>query len=240
MTTEPSQQASATARWMQSAAFPRILPFALFMGFVAVSSMLPAPAPVPAGEFDARWVYAARAVVVGAVCLVLWSRFSELRAGPSLRPGDVLLGVGAGVLVLAIWVHLDEGWVTFQLSGGFDPRMHGSEAIDWPLTALRLLGLAVVVPVIEELFWRSFLMRWLEKQDFLAVAPERVGTRALLISSVLFALEHSQWLAGLIAGVVYGWLYMRTGRLWVPVIAHAVTNAGLGAYILLTRDWRFW
>jgi len=226
--------------WMQSDAFPRILPFALFMVFVAAGSLFPEPVPVAPGEADARWIYAARALVAGAAALILWSKFEELRWSPGLRVSEWALAVGSGLAVLVIWVLLDEGWVTFELSGGFDPRRYGSEEIDWPVTVMRLLGLAVVVPVVEELFWRSFLMRWIEEQDFLRVAPARVGVRALLISSVLFALEHSQWLAGFIAGLVYGWIYLRTGKLWVPIVAHAVTNGMLGVYILATGDWRFW
>lgn len=238
--TPSERMASGSGSWLHSDAFPRILPFALFMVFVAVSSVLPPPVPVAPGEPDSRWVYGARAIVAGAAVLLLWSRFVELRFGPPLRLGDWALATASGIAVLVIWVWLDEGWVTFTLTAGFDPRVFGSEEIHWPITALRLLGLAVVVPVIEELFWRSFLMRWLEKQNFLVVDPASVGLRALLISSALFALEHSQWLAGFIAGIVYGWLYMRTGKLWVPVIAHAVTNGMLGVYILHTQDFRFW
>jgi uncharacterized protein len=226
--------------WFHSPAFPRILPFALFIVFVAVGSMQPPPEPVPAGQFDPRWIYAARAIAVGAVLVWLWARFDELRGAQALSALDWFWAIASGVIVLAIWVMLDKGWVTFELGKGFDPRRHGSEDIDWPITAFRLLGLAVVVPLVEELFWRSFLMRWLDQQNFLSVAPAAVGVRALAITSVLFALEHSQWLAGLIAGLIYGWIYMRTGKLWVPVIAHAVTNGLLGVYILVVRDWRFW
>jgi CAAX prenyl protease-like protein len=93
---------------------------------------------------------------------------------------------------------------------------------------------------MEELFWRSFLLRWLERHDFLQVAPRSVGPRPLVITTALFALEHSQWLAGGIAGVVYSALYMRSGNLWVPIAAHAVTNAALGIWILHTENWHFW
>jgi len=241
MATEHEPASASTIQgWLRSDAFPRVLPFALFMAFVAIGSILTPPVPAAPGEFDSRWIYAARAVVVGVAFLVFWPKFTELRSGPPLRIGDWLLAMSSGIAVLVLWVLLDEGWVTFELTGGFDPRQHGSAAIDWPVTIMRLFGLALVVPVIEELFWRSFLMRWLQKPAFLNVDPASVGARALLISSVIFALEHSQWLAGLIAGLVYGGIYMRTGRLWVPVIAHTVTNGGLGIYILVTQDWRFW
>lgn len=226
--------------YLQSPAFARILPFALFIGFVAAGSLLPAPEPSPPGQFDARWIYAARAIVAGAALLWLWRRYDELRGGASMGITDWCLAVLAGVGVLVIWLWLSEGWVTFELGKGFDPRRYGTEEFDWTQVFFRLLGLAIVVPVIEELFWRSFLMRWIERPSFLEVEPRTVGWRALLISSVLFALEHSQWLAGFLAGLVYGWLYMRTGKLWVPIVAHAVTNGLLGVWILVMRDWRFW
>ncbi len=70
--------------------------------------------------------------------------------------------------------------------------------------------------------------------------PRDVGARAFVITAALFALEHSQWFAGLLAGLAYGWLYMRTGKLWPAVIAHAITNGLLGAWILQTGDWRYW
>jgi CAAX prenyl protease-like protein len=226
--------------WLASDAFPRTLPFALFIAFVAIGAWLPPPLPVAPGEFDSRWIYALRALVSGAALIWMWPRFGELREAPALTVRDWILAVASGLAVLAIWVRLDEGWVTFELQAGFDPRRYGAESFDWPLTAFRLLGLALVVPVAEELFWRSYILRWLERPSFLTVAPGSVGARALVITSVLFALEHSQWLAGFIAGLVYGWVYLRSGKLWVPIIAHAITNGALGGYILVVRDWRFW
>lgn len=235
----PLDDAASLPAWMRSAAFPRIVPFAAFMLFVIAGHWLAPPLPAPPGEWDTRWLYAARALVVGLLLALLWPRFIELRSF-SLRATDWAYALVAGAGVFLVWIVLDEGWVAFSADGGFDPRRYGSETINWPLAFFRLLGLAVVVPLAEELFWRSFLMRWLERQDFLAVAPARVGARALIVTSVLFALEHTQWLAGLMAGAVYGWIYMRTGKLWVPLLAHALTNALLGGYILMTRDWRFW
>jgi CAAX prenyl protease-like protein len=125
-------------------------------------------------------------------------------------------------------------------SAGFDPRSQDSGEIDWALALLRLAGLALVVPIMEELFWRSFLLRWIDNPDFLEASPSQVSLRAQVITAALFALEHQQWLAGFIAGLVYGWLYRCSGKLWVPVLAHAVTNGVLGIYILYSGEWRFW
>jgi len=68
----------------------------------------------------------------------------------------------------------------------------------------------------------------------------RNGVRALLISSIVFGIEHGLWLAGIIAGLAYGWLYIRSGNLWLPIFAHAVTNLLLGAWVLATGQWHFW
>ena len=82
---------------------------------------------------------------------------------------------------------------------------------------------------MEELFWRSFLMRWIQQPRL-----RRPSTRsasacgACVLSTFLFMLAHTLWLAAIIAGLAYAWLYMRTGKLWVAVIAHAVTNGALG------------
>jgi hypothetical protein len=93
---------------------------------------------------------------------------------------------------------------------------------------------------MEELFWRSFIMRWLDHADFQTLAPARITVKALLISSVVFAVEHTFWLAGLAAGLIFGALYIRTQNLWVSVIAHAVTNCVLGFWVLKTGHWQYW
>jgi uncharacterized protein len=96
------------------------------------------------------------------------------------------------------------------------------------------------VPVIDELFWRSFLMRWLQGAPFESVVPQQVGPKAVLLSTFVFMLAHPLWLAAIIAGLAFAWLYVRTGKLWVPVIAHAVMNALLGIWVLRTQQWALW
>ena len=144
-----------------------------------------------------------------------------------------------GVTVFALWIHLDFAPLAFGGAGGFDPRtQYGS--IDWALAATRLLGAIVIVPVMEELFWRSFVLRWTANPDFLKVVPMESGGKALALSALLFGLEHHLWFAGLAAGVTYGWLYMATGKLWTSIAAHATTNTALGVWVLVTGSWRLW
>ena len=109
-----------------------------------------------------------------------------------------------------------------------------------PLRIVTLGGLSLVVPVMEELFWRSFLMRWVQSPVFEAVDPRRVGARAIVLSTFVFVLAHTLWLAAAVAGLAYALLYRQTGKLWVAVIAHAVTNLVLGLWVVRTANWAFW
>ncbi len=215
----------------------RAIPFAVFIGLMALEPWL---GQQLAGHIDSRWLYGVRVMVVAGLLFVFWRSFVELTLVS--RPGwrDVGIAVVVGFVVLAIWLALDTGLFVLGHSGsGFEARA-ADGGIDWPLALMRLAGSALIVPLMEELFWRSLILRWLEDADFSSVEPAGVGVRALLLSSVVFGLEHSQWLAGILAGLAYGWLYLRSGNLWVAVLAHAVTNAGLGIWVLATGAWHFW
>ncbi len=217
-------------------ALARILPFALFMGFIIAGSLLP-EAREWAG-WDLRHLFTLRAAAVLVLLAIFWPRYTELHK-VALNRWQTALAVFSGLVVFLLWINLDFPWATFGETKAFDPSgVDGG--IDWMLVEFRLLGLALVVPVMEELFWRSFLMRWIDRQDFMQLSPGNVSPRAVTVSSLFFASEHQLWLAGLIAGFVYGLLYKRTGNLWVPLISHATTNALLGAWILATGNWQFW
>ena len=93
---------------------------------------------------------------------------------------------------------------------------------------------------MEELFWRSFLMRWLESARFETVDPRRIGIKAIVLSTFVFTLAHTLWLAAIVAGLAYALLYRSSGKLWCAVIAHAVTNGLLGIWVVQTGQWQFW
>lgn len=218
-------------------ALPMALPFALYMAFLVVEGVFGDSISASA-LFDHRLIYPCKAACVVLLLAFFWSRYDEL-AKFSLRPHEVAWSVVVGMGVFLLWTNLDLGWTSFGHSAGYDPRSLSGD-IDWSLALPRLLGAAVVVPVMEELFWRSFVLRWIAHPEFAAVTPARAGLRALLISSVLFGAEHTLWLAGIVAGLAYGWLYMRSNNLWVPVLAHATTNGMLGLWVLHTGQWSFW
>ncbi len=216
------------------AAAARIAPFALYILLLAVSPWLAAH-----GLADARWLAVARGLAAGALLLVLRREYREL-AGPRLGAGEAAVATLAGFAVFLAWIAFDHGWaVTGAPGAGFVPLdAHGR--LQPGLAALRLAGLVAVVPVMEELFWRSFLLRWIDARDFLARDPRRASLGAFALSSALFASEHALWFAGLLAGAGYGWVYLRTGNLRAPIISHATTNGTLGVWILATHQWHLW
>ena len=214
-------------------ALARVFPFAAFIALLAVQPLLE-------GSIDTRWLVAARGLVVAALLAYFWREYVELRAAPRVAFPHWLVAIAVGAAVFGLWITLDADWMTLGEGGkGFVPlRADGS--LDPALVGLRLMGLVLVVPLMEELFWRSFLMRWIDRRDFLSVDPRRASLIAFGVSSALFAVEHSSWLAGLIAGAAYAGLFMLGRNLWLPIVSHAITNALLGFWILATRDWHYW
>ena len=215
----------------------RIVPFAVLVGFLALEQfVLWSPWR---DAIDVRWITIARGVVVGAVLAFAWRGFSELRPF-RIAPGHLAAAIALGLVIFLLWIALDHGWAVIdQRNGGFTPLDPGGRVDPW-MYGLRLAGFALAVPLAEELFWRSFLLRWIDRKRFLDVDPRTASLRAFAICSALFALEHSQWLAGLAAGIVYTGLYTRTGNLWAPIVSHAITNAALGIWILATGHWAYW
>ena len=221
------------------AAFVRAAPFAVFMALLGLRGL--APAEGPWFGFDPRWLYALQVVVVGALLAGWWREYGELSRQTLPSGREVLLAVGVGVVVFLLWVRLDAPWMTIT-TGAVSPFVPLSPdgRLDWTLIVPRLAGAVLLVPVMEEIFWRSFLMRWFQHPVFESVAPARVGLKAVVLATFLFVLAHTLWLAAIVAGLAYAWLYIRTGKLWTAVIAHAVTNGVLGVWVLATGNWQFW
>ncbi len=219
----------AAARW---------IPFAVFIGFIVLQSVT--------GErladwgLNAPWMYTARTAVVTFLLWALWRHYTELHTLSSVTARGMAAAAGVGLLVFVAWINLDFAWARIGDPVAYDPTLPDGSGFAWQFVLVRLLGLALVVPIMEELFWRSFLLRWLERTDFLNQEPGKVGLRALVICAAMFALEHTLWLAGLVAGFAYALVYMRSGNLWLAVVSHATTNAVLGCWIVATRSWQFW
>jgi CAAX prenyl protease-like protein len=216
-------------------AVPYVAPFAVFLLCLLIAGRTTIPQP---------WESVAWVGVV-AVTIALTSR--QLVAGLRLSSGVMSLLVGVGVFLL--WVAPDalvpgwrESWVfqnsiTGHVKISIAPAELSSPLVLW----LRVVRAVVLVPILEELFWRGWLPRWIQDTEFERIPPGTFTAFAFIVTAVLFAAEHGPfWEVGLLAGLVYNWWMWRTKSLGDLVLAHAVTNACLAGYVVLTQQWQFW
>ena len=221
----------------QNPILPRVIPFALYILFLALNDSL---VPFLDGmHLDDKWLYVLRVLLTSSMLVFFWKSYQELSHLPKLN--EIVVGVLVGVLIFAIWILPYPTWAKLgQDVTTFNPytEVSSQQALFWLTT--RIMGAALVVPVMEELFWRSFIMRWLDKKDFISLSPHTISTFAIIASSGLFALEHHLWLAGFIAGICYAMLYIKYKNLWITIFAHAITNGILGIWVVQTGQWQYW
>jgi hypothetical protein len=110
----------------------------------------------------------------------------------------------------------------------------------WLFIVVRVLGSTFVVPPLEEVFYRSFLYRYLAKQEFLSVPLNQFALVPFLATAGIFGLAHNEWLAGIVCGAAYQWLVLRKNRLGDAMTAHAITNFLLGVWVVWRSAWNFW
>ncbi|HLA86344.1 MAG TPA: CAAX prenyl protease-related protein [Thermoguttaceae bacterium] len=206
------------------------------------------------------WVYSVKiALTVLAVALV-WSGYRRFafRVSPlAVLVGVVGVVVWVGVCKLQIETRflgplvdnavgrafgLDELFNPSRTRSGYNPleQLAAHPAAAWGFLAIRFLGLAAVVPVIEEFFLRGFLMRFVMARDWWEVPFGKVDATAVVVGTVFPMLMHP---AELVAAAVWfsmiTWLMVRTRNVWDCVAAHTVTNLLLGIYVVTTGDWYF-
>lgn len=156
--------------------------------------------------------------------------------------GSVLIGI----LVFALWIGPELLFPGYRHHLIFENRFTASSLVSVEhgsslALALRTVRSAAIVPIAEELFWRAWLMRWIISADFLKVPLGAYTPLSFWIVALLFASEHgSRWDVGLAAGVIYNLWMMRTRSLGDVILAHAVTNACLSAYVIVAGKWEYW
>jgi CAAX prenyl protease-like protein len=212
-----------------------VAPFAAFVALMGIEHAV----NLPAG-----WFYPIRIVVVTAILLVL------SRPYLSLRVQKPWLSIGVGIAVFLIWIGPDvlfgpayrHHWLfENSVTGAAKASVVGYLQLSTAFIAVRLLGSVALVPIIEELFWRGWLMRWLMDMDFLKVPLGRYSASAFWIVAALFASEHGPyWEVGLAAGIIYNWWLIRTKSLGDCILAHAITNGLLGIYVVAAGQWQYW
>jgi len=228
---------------MKKNAWVRILPFALFMGFIGIQQgveWLLGRGLLSLTSEQLLYLYPVKALLVGSLLVILFRHYQELRFRDLLHWKPTLASILLGLAVFVLWINMDWQFATVGSGPGFDPTQVAVETNRNVLIFFRFFGAVLVVPVMEELFWRSFLLRYLIKADFAEVTIGAFTWGSFAIASVLFGLEHNLILAGMMAGVAYNLLLYRTKSLSQCVLAHGVTNLALGLYVLQTGNWQFW
>lgn len=228
---------------MNIATLSRIAPFTLYMVFIAMEGLLHTLAGKGFLTIPDPYLLCLYPLKVLAVALVLFlfrRNYAEIRFKELLTPTIFFFASLTGIAVFVLWINLDQPFATMGTLRGFNPNLFPAEGMRFFLITTRLAGAALVVPLMEELFWRSFLIRYIISPDFSKIPIGRFTWPSFLITAVLFGLEHNLFLAGILAGLAYNLLRYRTKSLSACILAHGVTNLALGIYVLQTGKWYFW
>jgi CAAX prenyl protease-like protein len=148
-------------------------------------------------------------------------------------------GAGIGVAVFLLWMTLEPSVDSneTELARGLAEQSAWSAGI-W--LAFRVFGSVIIVPLVEELAFRGYVLRKLIARDFENVPFGQFTWLSFIMSSVLFGLLHGRWLAGTLAGMAYALALYRRGQLGDAVLAHMTTNALIAVCVLFWGRWALW
>ena len=204
---------------------PYIVPFVLYAICVYIPSLF---------NVSQGLIYPVKTVLVAASLIYFWDAYKQ-----EIKFSFSWPAVISGIFVFFIWV-LPEGLYPQIEHSEFNPYEQASGYGVYFVIAFRLIGATLVVPLMEELFWRSFGLRFAIQSDFKSVPLGHFSWFSFIFISILFGFEHHRWLVGIFAGMVYAGVLYRSKNLFDPILSHAITNFLLGLYVLLTHQWSFW
>lgn len=206
-----------------------IAPMAVFMLITTLEGVWPSAYP---------WLYGLKVMVVSLMLGRFTQPWREIR--PEIKV--TVTAIAVGIVVFAEWILLDQ-WIPYPHLGegvGFNPFVQLNGWMLPVFLAFRVYGWVIMVPIMAEIFWRSFLLRYLSVPNFRKIPVGHFTWNAVAIASILFGLLHSQWLAAILSAVIYTLLLKTTKSLYACIIAHSTTNLALGIYVLATSDWQYW
>lgn len=183
------------------------------------------------------WIFPLQTLICGGLILTYWKNY-QLSA-----PKKIGFTLAIAILVFGIWIAPQELLGSAPRNDGFDPTPLASNPyLYWGTLGFRFLRLVIVVPFIEEIFWRGFLLRYLIREDFEQLPFGSYTWTSFGIVTLMFGLAHwgPDFVPALICGALYNGIAIHTRSLSSCVLAHAVTNLLLGIYIMATRQWGFW
>jgi CAAX prenyl protease-like protein len=212
-------------RLLRHPSSPYVLPFAIFALMIYAGHFL---------TVSKGLVYPATTIVVGLSLFYFRDTWRE-----EIRFSMDWLALLCGVFVFVIWV-LPDGFYPQIGQSQFNPYEYADGQGVYFVIGFRMIGAALVVPLMEELFWRSFALRFMISSHFKSVPLGHFSWFSFLIVSIAFGFEHHQWLPGILAGLVYAGVLYRSRNLFSPILSHSVTNLLLAIYVLFTGKWEFW
>jgi len=192
-------------------------------------------------ELPVAWypaAYILKAIAVTASLWILRGPLADIRFNPAIALQSAVIGL----VVFAVWVGVEETlrYPHLGVRVAFDPTPLKASGWWTPFLVTRLFGLIVMVPIMEEIFWRSFVLRYLTQSDFRQLPMGTFSASSLGIMVAASALAHPEWLVAALASLAYAFWLRRTRSLFGAIVAHATTNAALGAYVLTTGAWQYW
>ena len=160
-----------TTSFLRQPYIPYIAPFALFAIFTYIG---------PIFHISPLLIYPIKTVLV-AVSLFYFRNVykQEIRFSFSWLP------VISGILVFIIWV-LPEGLYPQIGHSEFNPFEQTSGYGVYFAITFRMIGASLIVPLMEELFWRSFALRFAIKSDFRSVPLGQFSWFSFIFISLLF------------------------------------------------------
>jgi hypothetical protein len=238
MDTDSKKPLGVMSRWVDGA---YLLPMGAFLVFTWVGGHWP-------------WLYSASYIVktlaAAGLLIGFWRFYTRVswrywQLGILVGVVGVFQWVGMEKLILHFWPHYPRPSVDVldPFKRGADGALlhYSSLGMAWAFVIFRWAGASLMVPFMEELFWRDYVWRTvLAPNDIRLAEVGEWDWRPFWFVAIAFSTVHVQWMTAIVWGLMIGWLLVRTRSLGACIIAHGVTNFLLGAYVLWTRDWYFW
>lgn len=217
-----------------------VAPFLIFMGGLALAEIFHSfgkKSDLLLLQRPEYWVYPLQTIACAIALIFYWREYDWGRQGA--WPAAIF----SGLVALGIWISPQIFFHAPRRLEGFDPSLFIENPLLYWLTIIARFGrLVIIVPLVEEIFWRGFLMRYFISEDFKKVPLGTFRPFSFIAVAVLFMLGHGtgDWPAAFLCGLLYNGLAVYTRSLSACILAHATTNLGLGIYIMSTRQWGFW
>ena len=185
-------------------------------------------------EYHIYITYCLRTIAVGYILIRYRSLYAEL-AERRLDGTSILIGA----IIFLLWVGLEGLYPVFSSADAhYDPTIFDTAAFGFMILA-RFAGSVLVAPFIEELFCRSFLMRYAIDPKWQDVPIGTYTLGSFIIVTLFFGFSHFRWLPGILTAVLLNLLLYRTKNLSSCVAAHATANLLLLVYVVYTGEWDF-